>query len=146
MKRATGGGYILVMNISQPAEAQIGKLGLMDLKPGTYYYGGSAQRGINARIQRHFSKEKKAYWHIDYLTSHPAVDVKEAWCYPDFSTVEHQLADCESLGNDGILKGFGNGDCTAGCSSHLWKGKRNLVPEDFAENYYIETNYSKSGN
>jgi len=146
MMRSTGGGYILVMKVSQSVEIQVGKLGTMILQPGTYYYGGSAKRGINTRIQRHFDKKKNTYWHIDYISNHPAVEVQEAWCFPGFSTVEHQLENQRSLSNDGILRGFGNGDCKVGCYSHLWREKRNLVPEDFAENYYIEINAFKSGN
>ncbi len=140
MNDTTVGGYILVMQVDNPVKIQIGKLGSMSIDTGSYYYGGSAKRGIEARIKRHFSKNKNRYWHIDYITSHSNVNVKEAWCYPGFPEVEHRLSSHSSLSNAGILRGFGNGDCQAGCSSHLWKAISKLMPEDFAENYYIAIN------
>lgn len=139
MKRSTG-GYVLVLQVLNSVTIQVGMLGKISMERGEYFYGGSARRGIRSRLARHFSTDKKPYWHIDYLTNNPAVRVIEAWCYPDFPEVEHALATSGKVSSEGILKGFGNGDCTRGCQSHLWKGHSKLKPEDLGQNLYIETN------
>jgi len=135
--KKVAGGYILVLEVGCPVDVQIGKRGEISLEPGRYLYGGSAKRGIAARVNRHFSGGETLYWHIDYLTRHPRVDVIEAWCYPDNSLVEHQLAAMENLSENGIFRGFGNGDCKEGCRSHLWKVTGEISAADFSEDYYI---------
>ncbi|MCF7803501.1 MAG: GIY-YIG nuclease family protein [Candidatus Marinimicrobia bacterium] len=133
------GGYILKLTVSKETEIQVGKLGLMELTPGEYLYGGSAKKGIVSRINRHMEPEKKRYWHIDYLTTHPGVDIEEVWCFPGQSEIEHQLADHSQAGIDSILRGFGNSDCAQGCPAHLWKVTGEISPEDLSEDYYIVT-------
>jgi len=140
MSQKPGGGYILVLRVQKAVSISIGKLGIIEMKFGRYYYGGSAKRGITARVCRHFAETKNPYWHIDYLTAHKDVDVTEAWCFPGFPAVEHALTHHKALTGEGILRGFGNSDCRSGCPQHLWKEKTHLAPEDFTENYYIEKN------
>lgn len=146
MKKVSG-GYILVIEVRHPLEIQVGKLGNMRCEPGQYLYGGSAKNGIASRINRHLKDKKKPYWHIDYLTNHPEILVQEAWCYPDQSKIEHKIAQHNKIQEDGVLRGFGNGDCKAGCFSHLWKVDGKIRAADFSEDYYIVTRaeqYSKS--
>jgi len=42
----------------------------MELKPGLYAYVGSAfgPGGLRARISRHWRREKRRHWHIDWIT------------------------------------------------------------------------------
>ena len=44
-----------------------------DFAAGYYLYVGSAMNGLEARIRRHLSAEKKQHWHIDSLTRHAAI-------------------------------------------------------------------------
>ncbi len=48
-------------------------LGRVHIEKGYYIYVGSARGpgGVRARLRRHFSRDKKPWWHIDYLLSLP---------------------------------------------------------------------------
>jgi len=72
------GIYILKLNLKKNQEIMIGKLGKIFFEKGSYYYVGSSQNNIEKRIERHFSKEKKLHWHIDYLTTNPAFEAISA--------------------------------------------------------------------
>lgn len=132
-----GGGYILVLEVTHPATIQVGKLGVLRVRPGRYYYGGSARRGITGRVTRHYRADKNVYWHIDYLTVHPAVTLTEAWCFPGHSAVEHHLPQLNKVVTDDIPRGLGAGDCTHGCHSHLVRGLAPLTPNLIAPEYYV---------
>ena len=41
---------------------------VFNVKPGVYAYVGSCGLSCSSRIIRHFSKRKKVFWHIDYLS------------------------------------------------------------------------------
>lgn len=142
MKKISG-SYILVIEALNPATVHVGKLGEMQITPGLYYYGGSAKRGLAARIERHFSEKKKRYWHIDYITTHPQMEIIEAWCYPDQFDVEHQLGGLEETYLNGILRGFGAGDCQEQCAAHLWMAEEQIVPESISDEFYIMKHVSK---
>jgi Uri superfamily endonuclease len=84
-------------------------------KPGYYAYVGSALGGVEKRVGRHFTKEKKLHWHIDHLLLHAkAVDFVAA------KTEEKK----ECAVADGLAKqfpevrGFGSSDCK--CTTHLF--------------------------
>ena len=64
------GIYILLIDLSRSLKIRIGSLGEIYFEKGRYAYVGSAQNGLEKRIARHFSKEKKIFWHIDYLLEH----------------------------------------------------------------------------
>ena len=61
------GVYVLIIHLSQERDIVVGKLGELSFKKGYYAYVGSALGGLEGRIKRHFRKEKKAHWHIDYF-------------------------------------------------------------------------------
>ena len=61
-----GGIYALLIKMER-RKIKIGALGNMEFKSGYYVYIGSAQRNMGKRIERHFRREKKLKWHIDYL-------------------------------------------------------------------------------
>ena len=48
---------------------QIGRLGKFYFNQGIYFYTGSAQRNLTARLERHNKKKKPFHWHIDYLSA-----------------------------------------------------------------------------
>lgn len=66
---ALGGTYVLILESTVDTELEIGRLGLMVLRPGFYLYVGSAfgPGGLRARVGRHAKKDKPQRWHIDYL-------------------------------------------------------------------------------
>ncbi len=62
------GTYLLFIKVRE-GKRKIGALGEIDFPSGYYLYVGSAMNSVEARVHRHFSKEKKRKWHIDYLLS-----------------------------------------------------------------------------
>jgi len=110
------GTYILIFDIPE-TRIRIGALGITDLKEGTYCYIGSAMNGLDQRIGRHLSKEKKIHWHIDHLT-------KICLNIEAYESAEHGIAECElgkivlENGGVGCVRGFGCSDC--GCPTHLF--------------------------
>ncbi|MDR0309224.1 MAG: GIY-YIG nuclease family protein [Candidatus Methanoplasma sp.] len=109
------GTYILILDMPE-TQVRIGALGIFDIKEGSYCYVGSAMNGLDQRIGRHLSKEKKIRWHIDHLTklcSH--IEAYES---------SQTLAECEigrivrQSGGSDAVKGFGCSDCK--CQTHLF--------------------------
>ena len=84
------------------------------MKRGIYIYVGSAKRGMQARLARHVRKEKKLFWHIDFVTSRPDVTVKAI-----FLSSGKECATLTEISNLGVLFGrrLGASDCT--CPSHF---------------------------
>ncbi|HHC72064.1 MAG TPA: GIY-YIG nuclease family protein [Thiotrichales bacterium] len=106
--------YQLLLEVTRPATVTVGRLGRFTLPPGRYFYTGSARRNLEARIARHLKRRKKRRWHIDWLTTHPAIRVVEV--------IRSTLPECElnqRTGGEIPIPGFGASDCRAGCGSHL---------------------------
>lgn len=80
--------------------------------------------GLDQRIVRHLSKEKKVRWHIDRLTL--LADSMFAYeSYPDF-VPECELASVlESAGGIPAVKGFGCSDCS--CFTHLFRVEHRAI-------------------
>jgi len=116
MKRP--GTYVLFLRFPEGAETEAGALGHIILDAGDYCYVGSAMGGLDQRLLRHLSHEKKLRWHIDYLT---------IICH-EMHAMEHEgpaISECdlarlmESIGNAPAVMNFGCSDC--GCQTHLFK-------------------------
>jgi Uri superfamily endonuclease len=111
-----GGVYLLKIKLEQEKEIKVGALGEITFAPGYYFYAGTAQRNLEARIKRHYSSQKKFHWHIDYLLA-------EAELLRDFVFELPGQGECflaETLINQGgktPAAGFGASDCS--CESHL---------------------------
>ena len=114
MIRADQPTYQLLIRVSEPVRAEIGRLGVFDFPAGLYAYTGSAKRCPEARIARHFSKLKRLRWHIDYLLAAPGVAVESAF---RFSAPECEVNQT-TLGRV-LVPRFGATDCRSGCLSHL---------------------------
>jgi Uri superfamily endonuclease len=70
------GAYFLVIFLTAGENRKkipIGKLGTFYFPAGFYIYVGSALNGLDARITRHLSKNKKKRWHIDYFLDRATV-------------------------------------------------------------------------
>jgi Uri superfamily endonuclease len=109
------GSYILLLELREPQQVSVGKLGVLDLAEGSYAYVGSALNGLEARINRHFRMNKKHHWHIDYLLEQ--ANIYEVLLIPEERRLECNLA--HAL-NEKILciRGFGSSDCR--CAGHLF--------------------------
>ncbi|MEM1507980.1 MAG: GIY-YIG nuclease family protein [Candidatus Bathyarchaeia archaeon] len=85
---------------------------------GLYAYVGSAQSSLEKRVARHFSKEKRIFWHIDYLLNNEHVKILGVFFKAAPKTEECLLA--RAMGElYKPVKSFGSSDC--GCLSHLFE-------------------------
>ncbi|MDR0791421.1 MAG: GIY-YIG nuclease family protein [Methanomassiliicoccaceae archaeon] len=109
------GTYVLFMTFRIPHILSVGTLGPLNINAGEYCYIGSAMNGLDSRIMRHLSGEKKMRWHIDRLTI--VADGMEA--YTSAGIGECGLARIAvSSGCVPVFKGFGSSDCE--CDTHLF--------------------------
>ena len=107
------GTYALFLRFDTPRKVTAGALGILEVH-GEYCYIGSAMNGLDQRISRHLSKEKKIHWHIDHLTT--CANVIEA--YESSSKDECGLRKrAQECGMIPAFKGFGCSDCR--CDTHL---------------------------
>ena len=108
------GSYTLIIQMKSDKIIQIGKLGNLNFNKGYYIYVGSAMNSLKARINRHISKEKKIYWHIDYLLAHSKI--KKIVFAETAKKIECELV--HNLGSLDSIPYFGSSDCQ--CKSHLF--------------------------
>ena len=111
------GIYVLIIKVSKPACPKIGALGIISFPAGLYAYVGSAQNNLETRVKRHMRKEKRLFWHVDYLLADEAAEVSEVYCLEGDKTCECQIAQLLSQ-NSQPIAGFGCSDCH--CVSHLF--------------------------
>lgn len=109
------GTYVLLIHVPYSVQLSVGELGKLELKAGYYAYVGSALGGLEARVQRHLTDDKKIHWHIDYLLARGrVVDAVQG------ETKERmECAVAEKLAKHlPSITGFGSSDCE--CGSHLF--------------------------
>lgn len=116
-KKRTTGSYGLVTRVPFRRKIHVGKLGLVELPRGHYIYFGSALGGLDARVGRHLSTEKKLHWHADFLSAE--VPWEYAWQLADGQRWEcvWATAAVHRAGSGATVSGFGSSDCR--CHSHL---------------------------
>jgi N-glycosylase/DNA lyase len=115
------GIYCLVAYLNKSKRIKIARLGYIPFKRGYYCYIGSAMTSLEKRVERHYSKKKKRYWHIDYFLDHAKLIGFKA--LEMTNREECWLADQIRKISDGEVRRFGSTDC--GCSSHLQYFKKN---------------------
>lgn len=111
------GSYVLIIELKNDEEIEVGKLGTFHFGKGYYAYVGSAMNGIDARIGRHMRHDKKKHWHIDYLLEKGII--RQAW-YVEGKRDECKIARSME-GKFNSIAGFGSSDCR--CRSHLFYSK-----------------------
>ena len=122
------GIYTLIIKLSNNKEIKIGWLGTFVFPKGYYVYTGSAQNGLEKRIDRHLSSEKKLYWHIDYLLYYAKViKVVRYVGRKDECKLNSVTGQC--AGATQIVKKFGSSDCN--CVTHLYYFEN--IPIHFSE-------------
>jgi Uri superfamily endonuclease len=119
------GIYILIISVTRNIQLKIGSLGKMKFSKGMYAYVGSAQNNLEKRIARHNSKNKKSFWHIDYLLRNKSTKIRNVFYKKSGKLEECSIAN--KLYKIGVLiPDFGCSDCD--CKSHLFKVKnRNSI-------------------
>ena len=104
--------------MSEDLKIRVGELGEVSFKEGNYTYIGSAKGCLERRLLRHLRKEKKIFWHIDYLLENQKVKILQIWTID--KKVECQTAEVfyQDPTTKIIKKGFGSSDCK--CLTHLF--------------------------
>lgn len=111
-----GGVYILKIKLEKKIEIEIGALGKNTFAPGYYFYTGTAQRNLEARIKRHYSSDKNFHWHIDYFLAE--AELEKNFVFELSGEAECFLAQVlKENGGTTPVSGFGASDCS--CGSHL---------------------------
>jgi len=118
------GTYTLLLHAEKQVTVTTGSLGKQRFPAGYYSYTGSAMgkgASLKNRIARHLKKEKRCFWHIDYLLENENVSVEAV-----VAAESSQKMECEmnqhirrDIGAKVQIKGFGASDCRRNCGSHL---------------------------
>jgi sugar fermentation stimulation protein A len=114
-READGGVYIAIFHLRKARQINVGRLGQFRFRKGLYFYVGSAQRNLSARLERHNRKVKCYRWHIDYLSAKAEMlgaiiirGPREQEC-----RIARKLATTFEL----AVRAFGASDCR--CGGHL---------------------------
>lgn len=117
MKHIVKGIYVLVIRLKENTYVRVGKIGEFFFTKGLYAYVGSAQVSLEKRIKRHRKKEKRVFWHIDYLLQKPEFEIIRV-----FYENANKVAECKIANEIAVqgksVKRFGCSDCK--CQSHLF--------------------------
>ena len=112
------GVYVLIIQLNNDTALSVGALGTLAFKKGLYAYVGSAQTNMEQRIRRHLRKEKRMFWHIDYLLNSGAARIVKVLHKQADKAEECAIA--KALGENGeSIDDFGCSDCS--CKSHFFR-------------------------
>lgn len=116
---------MLLISLCKDSEIGVGSLGKTVFGKGDYAYVGSAMNSLEKRIERHARKEKKMFWHVDYLLSSPAAELQKV--FAKHSGKKEECETANAIAKIGLpVPGFGCSDCK--CRSHLFKiSKQSLL-------------------
>ena len=110
------GIYVLIIRVCKDISVNVGALGRKAFSKGLYAYVGSAQANLEKRVKRHLRREKRLFWHIDYLLNSDQAEILEVLSKEADKTQECEVANTLSEKGKPIT-GFGCSDCR--CRSHL---------------------------
>ena len=119
-----GGLYIAMFQLPAGRSIRVGRLGRFWFEAGLYYYVGSAQRNLSARLARHARRRKPLRWHIDYLSVRARM--LGAIVVSGRRDRECRLAAKLSRHVARSVAGFGASDCR--CAGHLFYGGDGQTP------------------
>jgi len=126
------GIYTLIMFLPKEAYLNVGKLGVFRFPRGHYAYTGSAMgvgaSGLRGRVSRHLRKEKKKFWHIDFLLAHENIALTGVVAAQTSTKLECEMNRYikENGGAEIPVLGFGASDCRQSCNSHLLHFKEDI--------------------
>ena len=122
---STTGVYTLLLFLSKKVTVEIGMLGKQRFPMGYCSYTGSAfgkgSSNLKHRIARHLRREKRKFWHIDYLLANENVSVEAVVAAKTNENIECNLNHYMKniMGAEVPVRGFGASDCRKNCASHL---------------------------
>ena len=113
------GSYFLVIRLGKDKTVRT-KGREFHMKKGHYVYVGSAMNSLERRVARHFSKEKKLHWHIDYLLKE--AELLRAYLIPSEERLEERLS-LEVARYGEPVEGFGAGDVKISTNLYRFEGE-----------------------
>jgi len=125
IKFSAGGVYTLLLFLPKEVTVTIGKLGKHGFPRGYYTYTGSAlgkgASSLKHRIIRHLRKEKRKFWHIDYLLADENVSIEAVVAAQTAEKMECNLNSyVKRLESAEVpVNGFGASDCRKRCVAHM---------------------------
>ncbi len=118
------GAYIVYLYSNRALTLEVGALKNVFLPSGLYAYVGSARGSLMGRIARHArlaeSKTGKIHWHIDYLLTHPEIQLTRIALFPGSRECALSQKMAAKPGVTVPVPNFGSTDCRAGCPAHLY--------------------------
>ena len=116
-KTRTPGSYLLLMELAETREIEVGKLGTFSFPAGWYAYAGSAMSGIEQRVSRHLRPSAVRRWHLDYLRAY--APIRAVFRFPGAERRECEIAATlmRLPGAAVPVPHFGASDCR--CRTHL---------------------------
>ena len=125
------GTYALFLHIPCDTTVRIGSLGESTFYEGHYCYVGSAMAGLDQRLNRHLSKDKRLRWHIDFLT----IMSDDMYAYESSGDFIEECDLANLLTDSGAIpavEGFGCSDCD--CHTHLFSVEPSDIERILVEN------------
>ncbi|WP_456398129.1 GIY-YIG nuclease family protein [Palaeococcus sp. (in: euryarchaeotes)] len=122
------GSYFLIILVERAKNVKT-KRRIFSLQRGYYVYVGSAMNSLEKRVARHFRKDKKLHWHIDFLLKE--ADLLEAYLIPSEERLEERLSREVGRFARGV-EGFGASDLQGVHTNLYYFGEAN--PEKKLEN------------
>jgi Uri superfamily endonuclease len=124
------GVYVLIIQVDEDTDVNVGAIGRLTFKKGLYAYVGSAQNNLEQRVKRHLRKEKRRFWHVDYLLGNDGTKVVEVFYEQTDKTGECAIA--KVIGERGeSIDGFGSSDCS--CKGHLFRIENYWFLQEFMQ-------------
>ena len=110
--------YVLILKNMEESNIHVGRLGSVFFKRGLFLYIGSAKKALEKRISRHLAKDKKLFWHIDYILNSRNASILEVWTKEADQECETACKIDNFPGTMVVRKGIGSSDCS--CSTHFY--------------------------
>ena len=114
------GIYLLLVKLENNKLLSYGIKNKSILKKGFYVYVGSGLNSLEKRIERHLKKNKKFYWHIDYLLKYSII--VKVYYMESNEQIECKISELLQK-NFSQINNFGSSDCK--CNSHLFYVSKN---------------------
>ena len=129
------GIYVLIIQIKNDVSCGIGALGELTFQRGLYAYVGSSQNNLELRVKRHQRKEKRLFWHIDYLLNNEASIVTAVYYSARKKTDECKVSRMIEANGALPIRDFGCSDCL--CKSHLFKAENFEFLDNFLHPFKV---------
>ena len=126
---------MLKIYLSEKKEISVGARGIFNF-PAGYYYCGTAQKNLQARLKRHGSQGKKFHWHIDYFLVEAELQDFYTWAVSREGECTLARYFSNRLEGEVIVPGFGASDCN--CKSHLIYFSQSVVDNKLPGNNIFE--------